>query len=139
MTNNARANEIRRAKRAGLPVPPRPIVYVQCTWCPATFARDRAKQVFCSPECMKQAGHVTRKYGLTYQQYQDLLLQGCGVCGATELLHVDHDHECCPGKNSCGKCIRGALCRRHNMALGAFEDNVQDLLKAVEYLTKNKH
>ena len=28
-----------------------------------------------------------------------------------QLIHVDHDHECCRMKNrSCGKCVRGLLC-----------------------------
>jgi hypothetical protein len=34
---------------------------------------------------------------------------------------VDHDHSCCQGRRSCGKCVRGALCNRHNLYLGFIE------------------
>jgi len=42
----------------------------------------------------------------------------CAVCRMTENLSVDHDHSCCPGEHSCGKCIRGFLCRTCNFAEG---------------------
>lgn len=52
-----------------------------------------------------------------------LALQGseqpeCGACGATETLTVDHDHGCCPSDQSCGRCVRGYLCRTCNRAEG---------------------
>ena len=42
----------------------------------------------------------------------------CAICyvptayiGADQFAwSVDHDHECCPGKRSCGLCVRGLLC-----------------------------
>src|SRR5258708_3390846 len=62
----------------------------------------------------------------------------CAICKNLPLenqrLCVDHDHMCCPGFKSCGKCVRGLLCHRCNTSLGKFEDNVQILLNAVEYL-----
>ena len=60
----------------------------------------------------------------------DLLLEAqqhaCGMCHEPfeerQLIHVDHDHACCRGKNrSCGKCIRGLLCHTCNIALGYIE------------------
>jgi hypothetical protein len=48
---------------------------------------------------------------------------------------IDHDHDCCPGIKSCGKCIRGILDKRVNSALGMFS-NPRQLLKAHEYLTR---
>jgi hypothetical protein len=29
---------------------------------------------------------------------------------------VDHDHGCCPGKRSCGKCVQGIACNGCNWA-----------------------
>jgi hypothetical protein len=34
---------------------------------------------------------------------------------------IDHDHTCCPGERSCGKCIRGVLCMQCNTNIGAYE------------------
>jgi hypothetical protein len=48
----------------------------------------------------------------------------CAVCFETlepDTVNVDHDHSCCPGKNSCGECVRGFICGRCNVQLGRFE------------------
>src|ERR1035437_5195185 len=66
-------------------------------------------------------------YGITIKEYLDLLAsQGgvCAICGAEDPgtkkggWCVDHDHSCCPGKKTCGNCIRGLLCRDCNSGLG---------------------
>jgi len=48
--------------------------------------------------------------------------------------HVDHDHKCCAGRSSCGKCIRGLLCLKCNNMLGMVSDDAAILAKAIEYL-----
>jgi hypothetical protein len=58
------------------------------------------------------------RYGITLEQYDEMVIsQGgcCAICGTTDPgrydnWHIDHDHACCPGRKSCGKCLRGLLC-----------------------------
>ena len=85
-----------------------------------------------------------KKYGITLDQYNDLLeKQGgkCAICGITReecndkrALPVDHDHECCPGVVTCGKCVRGILCHSCNRGVGLLKDSPKNLIKAAEYL-----
>lgn len=67
-------------------------------------------------------------FGITADEYDAMVAdQGgrCGICRRAEKLDrrlaVDHDRRCCPGKKSCGKCVRGLLCANCNLKLGAFE------------------
>jgi len=92
----------------------------------------RAKQ---SPKGRRRerAGYLKRKYGITLEQYDELLAEqggGCGICGRLPRddisLHVDHDH--------LTGAIRGLLCFRCNNALGDFEDDYERLSAAVRYL-----
>jgi len=87
--------------------------------------------------------YFRHKYNLTQQAYLGLFLQQgyrCAICSKDILpgkhAHVDHDHGCCPGYKSCGKCIRGILCMSCNHLLGKAGDSIQVLLSAVEYLAK---
>lgn len=69
------------------------------------------------------------RYNLTLEQYECMLeSQGfaCALCKrpVQELvrrLDVDHDHQCCLGYKSCGKCIRGLLCNSCNQMVGKLE------------------
>ena len=85
-------------------------------------------------ECAKQA-EFTRKHNLPFEWYTTKLKeQGgvCALCGALPTcrkhehkpaLYLDHDHACCPGYKSCGKCARGLLCGRCNFVLGVIEND----------------
>lgn len=71
-----------------------------------------------------RASHL-KKYGMTLEDYEMLLSEQTGVCAicskppiAGKRLAVDHDHACCPGEGSCGKCVRGLLCLTCNVWLG---------------------
>lgn len=50
--------------------------------------------------------------------------------------HIDHDHGCCAGNRSCGRCIRGLLCAACNVGLGRFRDDPQLLQAALRYLDR---
>lgn len=50
------------------------------------------------------------------------------------LPHVDHDHSCWPDRQSCGKCVRGLLCKKCNLMLGYARDNADILNKGIKYL-----
>lgn len=91
---------------------------------------------------MAAAGrYVERTYGLTAAEYDRLYEhQGrrCAICrratGATKRLAVDHDHTCCPGPTSCGRCVRGLLCGPCNDELAHARDSVDHFHRAIRYL-----
>ncbi len=56
----------------------------------------------------------------------------CRATGKTRRLAVDHDHKCCPGRTSCGKCVRGLLCNPHNEMFGRNGDN-PDVFRDMAY------
>jgi hypothetical protein len=51
---------------------------------------------------------------------------------------LDHDHSCCPGKFTCGKCIRGVVCVACNVKLGYWERGMGSEMPetAVAYLAR---
>ena len=94
-------------------------------------------------ECTKLVGHSgnLKKYGMTMDDYMDMEEKQnkvCKICGKPEKykkrLSVDHDHACCPGPTSCGKCIRGLLCSSCNTVLGQVNDDKVLLQKMIDYL-----
>jgi hypothetical protein len=82
------------------------------------------------------------KYNITQDQFNQILSSQegkCAVCRDTEPgghgnWHVDHDHSCCAGRKSCGRCVRGLLCTKCNTALGLFKDSTSVLREAINYL-----
>lgn len=87
--------------------------------------------------------HVSQatKYGLDIVQLKELWgNKVCrnSACGETKRLHIDHDHSCCPGDTSCGKCVRGLLCFQCNHALGNVKDSPRKLQGLINYLNETK-
>lgn len=101
--------------------------------------RERQKKEL-GPEGYKQflwERNLRSNYTLTPEIYDGMLEKQpacpCGASFSNNTPRVDHNHKCCPGRNSCGKCIRGFLCNRCNLVLGLLEEN-PDLLP--QYLLK---
>ena len=101
-----------------------------------------SKNTYCK-QCVILVGHIgnLKKYGLTRDDYVDMEKSQngvCKICGEPEKynkrLSVDHDHACCSGISSCGKCIRGLLCSNCNRVLGQVNDDKVLLQKMIDYL-----
>ncbi len=84
----------------------------------------------------QHATDIKRHYGLSLEEYNRMLSDqacGCKICGKQHdpsikrgRLYVDHCHE--SGK------VRALLCGACNSAIGHFDDKIELLHKAIEYL-----
>lgn len=69
------------------------------------------------------------KYGVTLEQWEEMYErqdQCCYLCLEPlprAQVHIDHDHGCCSGKKSCGKCVRGLAHQKCNQGVGQFGDD----------------
>lgn len=81
---------------------------------------------------------IKYKYNLSPEEYYELISGGCHSCGSHDRIAVDHDHSCCSGKTTCGKCIRGVLCRRCNTVEGILKNSPECLYGLVQYMEKHK-
>jgi hypothetical protein len=91
----------------------------------------------------KRVYRIKRMYGIDDNKYTELLKKQGGVCaickqteyskhwcGKTMKLAIDHDHKT--------KKVRGLLCSRCNNGIGRFEDSINLLQNAIDYLLINK-
>lgn len=92
----------------------------------------------------KSASHVEKHYSITEDEYQAILKTQGGVCYGCDRapgvrrLAVDHDHSCCPGRISCGLCVRGLLCKKCNFdVLGHLGDSPDRLRRLADYVETN--
>ena len=75
-----------------------------------------------------------RIHGISAEEYTERRSQPCAICGVLKVepgkrgsgMHIDHDHR--TGK------IRGTLCDRCNRGIGMFDDSVEKLQAAIQYL-----
>lgn len=118
-------------KGCGSTTRPLPFAGPRCTTCHRAYTKAQ-----------KLAAHearVQRQYNLPPGGYAALYeAQGgkCAICqratGKTKRLAVDHDHRCCPGKTSCGRCVRGLLCGVCNQLIGRMP--MGSFQRAITYL-----
>lgn len=132
-----------------------------CLWCGAVMnliGFATAIQVYCSKKCnsasirkrikdtqtpeekardisYKYAWRLKKQYGMTVEDFQNLLVQQdyrCGICNRRQedtndgYLVVDHDHN--------SSYTRGLLCRQCNAGMGALGDSIDLLKHAILYL-----
>lgn len=118
----------------------------KCIVCGIDFMPNTPSHRICSNKCIRVRGRNSRlaaNYGMVGDDFARLFnKQGskCAICQTTDAKRwsVDHDHSCCSGEKTCGKCIRGILCFNCNLALGIFRDSTETISRALSYITKNK-
>lgn len=108
----------------------------RCRVCCSTAAKAHAK-TYSRPKpsyIVERNRALRNKYGITHQDYVDLLAEqggGCALCGRKpkfdKPLSVDHCHK--TGR------VRGILCPRCNRALAQLGDNESGLKKAALYIS----
>ena len=110
-----------------------------CVACYTAYRADPARSR------ARQTSQLLACSGSSFDFYSYLLVAQCGRCCMCEKpmlgeqnCQVDHAHTCCPGRKSCGKCVRGLLCRQCNLALGMLRDDPSTLRRALGYLEHNE-
>ena len=99
-----------------------------------TYAKAKIEKAPClvelceSPEasrglCRNHASNAS-SFRIMPHFYASMFDRGCWSDNCTRLypLEIDHDHACCDSHGSCGKCVRGLLCKRCNQILSHIED-----------------
>lgn len=106
------------------------------SWCKACFKsyqKDYSKRKPESIAKTQRKSLLKLRYGLTQENFDDLLKSQnnvCAICNSEDYLHIDHCHV----TNK----VRGLLCPKCNTGLGLFKDNETLLKKAAEYLCTNR-
>lgn len=114
---------------------------------PASFPGPRCythhKKYEADKKVRNRERRVAAIYSLSPEVYKALLdacpkndkgTPMCMTCTKYRARAVDHDHKCCPGKTSCGKCVRGLLCGNCNSVLGRMRDDPTVFDRMAAYL-----
>jgi hypothetical protein len=115
------------------------------TWCKVCWRAYNAAMNRARPAEVRAAVYMRdrlrRFYKMTVADYERMLAVQDGRCAACGdlpsggiRLAVDHDHACCPGKESCGKCVRALLCQSCNGAAGLLRDSPDRAMALAAYL-----
>ena len=70
-----------------------------------------------------------KRYGISNDQYNNIIKNGCEVCGSFDNLVIDHDHK--------SGVIRGCLCNSCNCAEGYIKGDIDIALSLIEYIKKH--
>ena len=114
-----------------------------CGWCGCSFSPMGPSHKYCGEECKSSANsdkYYRKQYGISLHRVEELYkFQGgkCAICEGTGFkmredlrsnLHLDHCH--ITGE------VRGLLCPNCNRALGLLGDSVDNMRRAIEYVSK---
>ncbi len=107
-------------------------------WCKICKTKHKAGWIVNNRDKVKQ-NNLWSKYRLRLEDWQKMWNDQngkCALCKDREPTIVDHNHACCSGPISCGKCVRALVCNRCNILLGVLECNSELVSEAYDYLKK---
>jgi hypothetical protein len=130
----------------------RAAISTRCCPCGSTDVARVGKPV--CPACRKdprtsesnkarERRRILRLYNISQTDWDAMVArQGncCAICrtdkpgGRGESWAIDHDHRCCPGKGSCGRCVRALLCTNCNLTIGYAGDDPARLRAMAAYI-----
>lgn len=128
---------------------------MKCKHCNIEFDQTRLDKKYCNRKCKDKANsiknrlknperearyirkYVCKRYGVTEQQYNDMLVyqnDKCAICHIhysffNKKLSIDHNHN--------NGIVRGLLCNNCNIAIGLLNDDVDRLKSAINYLNNS--
>ncbi len=128
-------NEYQRDRRANLTAEQREKVNAQM--------REYTKAYYVEQAVKRRLTQMKYRYGVSEETIMAILSEQdnkCAICkdDLGEKFDVDHDHKCCKGKRSCGKCVRGILCPGCNKGIGLLREDENVMRNAIKYIDKHR-
>ena len=83
------------------------------------------------------------RYGLGAGRVAQMAVEQQGLCylcgepldfNKPHGVNIDHDHNCCRGRRSCGTCVRGLACHGCNAGIGNFGDDPDRMRRVADNL-----
>jgi len=108
----------------------------KCTPCVSAYIKVRRKQGFGIRTPEQRFEKSLRSYGLTREQYDQLMSDQdgkCAICGNTSSGHSKYDRLCIDHCHETAQ-VRGLLCHLCNAAIGMLQDDPELIEKAADYL-----
>src|SRR5437899_8270167 len=105
-------------------------------WCKKCSSANKSEWIKDNRDKVKNNA-LWSKYRLRQEDYDQMLQRQsykCSICSEVSPTEVDHNHSCCKGPKSCGKCVRSLLCKRCNILVGHLEINPILTQKALKYI-----
>ena len=108
-----------------------------CRVCTSEYASER----YITKGYLQNRKAKVRRKGLELEDYDKMLAEQNGVCAICKgacptgrALIIDHNHSCCEGEKTCGRCNRGLLCIKCNHMIGLAYENIETLENAINYI-----
>ena len=101
-------------------------------------AQKRKERATLRPENGKWH-NIKYSHNLNKEEYLKILERQnglCAICRQDKKLYIDHDHKCCYGDRTCGKCVRGLICQKCNMMMHYIDECKNLFDRAIEYSTE---
>jgi hypothetical protein len=113
-----------------------------CKHCSTTFTPNAPSHKYCSQYCADYgitSAYLVRTYGITYEEYNAMLVQQkelCAICNKEGFLMDKERHKTKLVVDHCHVTgvVRGLLCHNCNRALGLLKDDLVTINNAMEYL-----